>query len=124
MNERNIKRAFARTPQTSINWIPNTKTGQSGGWDSRVSGTAVPLSGWVTTPRPNEFIQDEKGRPVMIDNKVYFLGNIAIGMDDYLKYIPKGSLSEITAQVKKINYKAKWDFTFCQVQFLKETAGV
>ena len=60
----------------------------------------------------------------MIDNKVYFLGNIAIGMDDYLKYIPKGSLSEITAQVKKINYKAKWDFTFCQVQFLKETAGV
>ena len=118
MNERNIKRAFARTPQTSINWIPNTKTGQSGGWDSRVSGTAVPLSGWITTPRPNEFIQDEKGRPVMIDNEVYFLGNIAIGMDDYLNY------NNRTAQVKKVNYKTKWDFTFCQVQFLKETSSV
>jgi len=123
MNERNIKRAFARTPQSVINWITNTKTRQSGGFNTRVSGTPVVLSGWVTTPRPNEFIQDEKGRPVMVDNTVYFLGKVLIGMDDYLQYTPKGDTVQITTQVKKVNYKSKWDFTAVNTQFLKEVAS-
>lgn len=126
MNERNIVRTFSRAPITSVSWTTVTlgKDPDGSGFDTETESAPVVLNGWVTTPRPNEFVQNEQGQPVIIDNIIYFLGFVNIQENDYLEYIPKDSLTAIKSQVKKFNYKKKWDYSAASVQYLKERVRV
>lgn len=113
-----MRRAFQRAPHTAISWSKNIKTLASGGFEERPQHTSIPLTGYVTTPKPNTYYYNKAGSPVTLSNILYFLGNVAINKDDQMIY------DGLTTLVRTTNYKRAGDYTEIGVEALKEVASV